>query len=496
MTPSPEDITPVPNSSIDPTASRAKAARERATAERTAAERSTAEQNTAEQQPTRRRATATPRSASTPRAAAAASTRSAGTVPPAFGGSPASSFEPSAPSSSRSRRLVVPIVAALVAGAVLGGASGAGIAVLLVQNSSPQSAAVNPQQGVVINNAAAVNDITAVAAKASPSVVTIQVTGSTGSGSGSGVILSSDGYIVTNSHVVTLDGASSSTKLQVEDNRGQLFSATVVGTDPTVDLAVLKVDGVSNWTPIEFADSSKLNVGDVTIAMGAPLGLAGTVTTGIVSALNRSIQIGSSAVPDDQNSTTPDDGSLGDLWNFDFGQGQDQGQSQSSQASISIPVIQTDAAINPGNSGGALLDSQGRLIGINVAIASAGSSSAGNIGVGFALPSNLAKRVSSEIIASGSASHGLLGASVGDQGAQKGSTSVGAVVKEVVADGAAEKAGIKVGDIITSVNGVPISSSSDLTATIRSLAAGTTVDIVIVRGGKPQTITATLGTFK
>ncbi len=486
MTPSPEDITPVPPTSSDSTASRAKAARERAMAER----------NTSEQPTTARRATATPPSPAATSATISTGPSSNSTIPPAFGGSPTGSSASTAPTAFRSRRLVVPIVAALVAGAVLGGASGAGIAVLLVQNPSQQSAAVNPQQGVVINNAATVNDITAVAAKASPSVVTIQVTSSTGSGSGSGVILSSDGYIVTNNHVVTLDGATNSTTLQVEDSHGQLFTAQVVGTDPTVDLAVLKVDGVSNWTPIEFADSSKLNVGDVTIAMGAPLGLAGTVTTGIVSALNRSIQIGSSAVPDDQNSTTPDQGGLGDLWNFDFGQGQSQGQTQTSQGSIAIPVIQTDAAINPGNSGGALLDAQGRLIGINVAIASAGSSSSGNIGVGFALPSNLAKRISSEIIASGVATHGLLGASVGDQGAQKGSTSVGAVVKEVVAGGAAEKAGIKVGDIITSVNGVPISSSSDLTASIRSLAAGTTTDLVIVRGGKPQTITATLGTFK
>ena len=488
MTPSPEDFTPVPPTSSEPTASRAKAARERAMAER----------DISEQPTTARRATATPPSPAATSAKVSTGASSSSTIPPAFGGSPASSPEPTAASSFRSRRLVVPIVAALVAGAVLGGASGAGIAVLLVQNPSQQSAAVNPQQGVVINNAAAVNDITAVAAKASPSVVTIQVSSSSASGSGSGVILSSDGYIVTNNHVVTLDGATKSTTLQVEDSHGQLYTAQVVGTDPTVDLAVLKVDGVSNWTPIEFADSSKLNVGDVTIAMGAPLGLAGTVTTGIVSALNRSIQIGSSAVPDNQGSTTPDQGGLGDLWNFDFGQGQgqSQGQTQTSQGSIAIPVIQSDAAINPGNSGGALLDTQGRLIGINVAIASAGSSSSGNIGVGFALPSNLAKRISSEIIASGVATHGLLGASVGDQGAQKGSTSVGAVVKEVIAGGAAEKAGIKVGDIITSVNGVPISSSSDLTASIRSLAAGTTTDLVIVRGGKPQTITATLGTFK
>jgi len=386
-------------------------------------------------------------------------------------------------------------MAALVVGAVLGGASGAGIAVLITQDSSGQSAAVSPQQGVVINNASAVSDITAVAAKASPSVVTITVSSARSGGSGSGVIISSDGYIVTNAHVVTLDGATTDAIWQVEDSRGLLYNAKLVGTDPTVDLAVLKVDDVTDWTPIEWADSSKLNVGDVTIAMGAPLGLAGTVTTGIVSALNRSIQIGNSAVPDQPGSTTPDQGSPFDFWQFDYGQG--QGQTQATQASIAIPVIQTDAAINPGNSGGALLDSQGRLIGINVAIASAGSaSSGGSIGVGFALPSNLAKRVTSEIIATGSATHGLLGASVSDQALQKDSTSVGAVVKEVVAGSAAEKAGIQPGDIVVSVNGVPISSSSDLTATIRSLAAGTTTDLVIVRGGKPQTITVTLGTLK
>jgi len=386
-------------------------------------------------------------------------------------------------------------MAALVVGAVFGGASGAGIAVLITQDSSGQSAAVSPQQGVVINNASAVSDITAVAAKASPSVVTITVSSARSGGSGSGVIISSDGYIVTNAHVVTLDGATTNATWQVEDNKGRLYSAKMVGTDPTVDLAVLKVDDVTDWTPIEWADSSKLNVGDVTIAMGAPLGLAGTVTTGIVSALNRSIQIGNSAVPDQPGSTTPDQSSPFDFWQFDYGQG--QGQTQASQASIAIPVIQTDAAINPGNSGGALLDSQGRLIGINVAIASAGSaSSGGSIGVGFALPSNLAKRVTSEIIATGSATHGLLGASVSDQALQKDSTSVGAVVKEVVAGSAAEKAGIQPGDIVISVNGVPISSSSDLTATIRSLAAGTTTDLVIVRGGKPQTITVTLGTLK
>ncbi len=381
-------------------------------------------------------------------------------------------------------------MAALAVGAVLGGASGAGIAVLITQDSTQQTAAVSPQQGVVINNTSAVTDISAVAAKASPSVVTIKVSTATSGGSGSGVMISNDGYIVTNAHVVTLSGETNEATWQVEDSRGLLYDAKMVGTDPTVDLAVLKVEGITDWTPIEWADSKKLNVGDVTIAMGAPLGLAGTVTTGIISALNRSIQIGNSAVPDQSDSTTPDQNNPFDFFQFDFGQG--QGQTQASQASITIPVIQTDAAINRGNSGGALLDSQGRLIGINVAIAGSG----GSIGVGFALPSNLAKRVTTEIIDTGSATHGLLGATVSDQGRQKGSTSVGALVMEVVAGSAADKAGIRAGDIVTSVDGVPISSSSDLTATIRSLAAGTTTDLVIVRGGKPQTITVTLGTFR
>lgn len=476
MSQTPDDITPVPptpaeNSSgrAQAPASRAKAARERATS--------------TEPQATRR-----PRSSSTSSSAAAAAASVAASVPPSS--SPSSSPSAVPEGNARSRRLAVPLVAALAVGAVLGGASGAGIAVLITQDSSQQTAAVTPQQGVVINNASAVTDISAVAAKASPSVVTIKVTTATSGGSGSGVIISSDGYIVTNAHVVTLSGATNEAIWQVEDSRGLLYNATMVGTDPTVDLAVLKVEGVTDWTPIEWADSGKLNVGDVTIAMGAPLGLAGTVTTGIISALNRSIQIGNSAVPDQSDSTTPDQENPFDFFQFDDGQG--QGQTQSSQASITIPVIQTDAAINRGNSGGALLDSQGRLIGINVAIAGSG----GSIGVGFALPSNLAKRVTTEIIATGSATHGLLGATVSDQARQKDSTSVGAVVKEIVAGSAADKAGIRPGDVVMSVNGIPISSSSDLTATIRSLAAGTTTDLVIVRGGKPQTISVTLGTFR
>jgi putative serine protease PepD len=398
-------------------------------------------------------------------------------------------------------------VAIALAAAVIGGGSGAGMAAYFAgQNGSSSSGVV--AQGITINDSSNVSTVTAVAEKASPSVVTISVTGSTAAGSGSGIVLSEDGYILTNNHVATLDGATGDATIQVRDNAGRLFTATIVGADPTVDLAVLKIDGASGMIPMEWGDSSKLNVGDAAIAMGAPLGLAGTVTTGIVSALNRSIQIASSAVPDTtpgENGTpapsTPDGSGPFDFWNFDFGQrdGQD-GSSPSTKAptasrSISIPVIQTDAAINPGNSGGALLDSRGRLIGINVAIASAGgsSSAAGSIGVGFALPSNLAKRVSEEIIATGTATHGLLGAQVSDAASEKGSTIVGALIQEAVAGGAAEKAGIQKGDVVVRFNGVPITDAIDITAQVRTMAAGSQADVEINRNGKMLTKQVTLG---
>jgi putative serine protease PepD len=164
---------------------------------------------------------------------------------------------------------------------------------------------------------------------------------------------------------------------------------------------------------------------------------------------------------------------------------------------ISIPVIQTDAAINPGNSGGALLDSRGRLIGINVAIASAGSSeSSGSIGVGFALPSNLAKRVSAELIANQAATHGLLGAQVSDAAAKEGSTAVGAYIEEAVKDGAAANAGIKKGDIVTQFNGVRITDANDLTAQVRTAAGGSDATLVVNRGGESKTVKVTLGTLK
>jgi len=404
---------------------------------------------------------------------------------------------------STKKRNVGPLVGALVVGAVLGGASGAGVAAWAVTaNNSSHSGVTAGPQTVTINNKDDVNSTTAVAAKAGPSVVTINVTASDEGGTGSGVVLSSDGYILTNTHVVTLDGDSASGTIEVTTYDGKLYTAKVVGTDPVVDLAVIKLDNASGLQPIEFGDSSKINVGDKVVAIGAPLALPNTVTDGIVSAVNRSIQIASSAVPSTgsgDNSTPGDGASPYNFWNFGNGNGSGSGSSSGQTADISLPVIQTDAAINPGNSGGALLDSDGKLIGINVAIASTGSTSSstqsGSIGVGFAIPVDLAQRISQEIIKTGKGTHGLLGASVTTATSDKSSV-VGALIADVTPGGGADKAGLKKGDVVTSFAGHPITDSTDLTAQVRTLAPGSSAKLVYVRGTDSTTVTVTLGTLK
>ncbi|TFD86821.1 trypsin-like peptidase domain-containing protein [Cryobacterium serini] len=415
----------------------------------------------------------------------------------AFPGQPFASTKSKEPGR---RKGSVALIAALAIGALVGGSSGAGITALMMNGQSngvPVSEASGPSN-VVVNNTKSVNQITAVAAKASPSVVTIDVSSSSSGGTGSGVILSADGYVLTNTHVVTLDGAASDVKIEVKSNDGKLYAATMVGTDPISDLAVIKLTDASGLTPITWGDSSELNVGDSAIAIGAPLGLSGTVTDGIVSALNRSITVASSAAPSSPDATTPDEGQNQNPFFFDF-PNQDGTQSQGSQtatASIALPVIQTDAAINPGNSGGALLNGSGELIGINVAIASAGSTTAsaaaGSIGVGFSIPSNFAKRISDEIIANGTATHGLLGASVKDASSSTSST-VGALISEVTSGGAAAEAGLAADDVITNFNGVPITDSIDLTAQVRVLPAGASADLTYVRDGKSVTVSVTVG---
>jgi putative serine protease PepD len=416
------------------------------------------------------------------------------------------------PGKKRNNAGVVVAVAAVAA--LVGGAVGAGTGIWVYSSTTSDTSATssNPTS-ITVNDTKNATTITAVAAKASPSVVTINVTGSDAAGTGSGIILSSDGYVLTNTHVVTLDGESADGKIKVETNDGRLLDAKLVGTDPIDDLAVIKLQNVSGLQPAEFADSSKLNVGDTAIAIGAPLGLAGTVTNGIVSALNRSITVASSAAPTGEDSPngsgSGSDGSDGnngqngpfDFWNFQVpGQGGEQTPS-AANSTISLSVIQTDAAINPGNSGGALLDTDGKVIGINVAIASAGEGSAtggqsGSIGVGFAIPSNVAQRVANDLIKNGKATHGLLGASVADvteDSAQANAKTVGASIVSVVNGGAAANAGMKAGDIVTNFNGIPITGKTDLTAQVRVLAAGSKAPLTYVRDGRAYKVTVTLG---
>jgi putative serine protease PepD len=409
---------------------------------------------------------------------------------------------PVAPAGPKRSYSTASIVATLAAVALVGGVSGAGVATWAASNNQAASSSVSsaPHQNVTINNTDNVNVISAVAAKASPSVVTISVSSSSASGTGSGVVLSTDGYILTNTHVVTLDGAISNPTVQVTTFDGHLYDATVVGTDPIVDLAVIKLKNASGLTPAVFADSSKLNVGETAIAIGAPLGLNNTVTDGIVSALNRSISIASSAVPNSSGQdSSPNSNSPFNFLPFDNGQGSQSQAPSSTAATISLPVIQTDAAINPGNSGGALLDTNAKVIGINVAIASAGQTSAGtqsgNIGVGFAIPANLAQRIGNEIIKTGKGTHGLLGASVQDVASTSASSVVGATIKTLTPGGAAEKAGLKAGDVVTEFNGVPITGSTDLTAQVRFLPAGASASLTYVRGGKSASANVTLGTL-
>lgn len=415
-----------------------------------------------------------------------------GTVPVGFG---EASGDAATKTKDTKPRGGVKLAAIVVAAALVGGVAGfGGGAIWNAVGNPPSTGVAEGPSTVTVNNPGSVNETTAVAAKALPSVVTIEVAGSSEAGSGSGVIISDDGYVLTNTHVVTLGGAVADPTIRVTTSDGRIFDATVVGTDPIYDLAVIKLTGAKDLTPIEFADSSKLNVGDTTVALGAPLGLANSVTTGIVSALNRSIQIASSALPDSSaedapQEEAPEEGEQGPF-QFDLpGNGQQQ-----STESISIAVIQTDAAINHGNSGGALVNSKGELIGINVAIASSGSSEeSGSIGLGFSIPSNIAQRVSEEIIADGSATHGLLGASVQDAAAVEGADVAGAYIAEVTDGGAAAAGGLKADDIVTAFNGVPITSASDLTAQVRAAAGGSEAKVTYIRGDKEYEIDVTLG---
>ncbi|WP_105032723.1 S1C family serine protease [Arthrobacter ruber] len=387
-------------------------------------------------------------------------------------------------------------LATFAAGVLAAGLIGGGVATA-AYDALDQDAPVGTSQAapnsVVVNNTEDVNTITGAAVTATPSVVTIAVSGGSSSGSGSGIILDTDGHILTNTHVVTLGGQVSDPTIEVKLNDGRVFPATVVGTDPLSDLAVIKVEA-PDLKAATLGDSDELNVGDTAIAIGAPLGLSGTVTDGIVSTLNRTISVASSAVPEEQpDSMGSDDG---EGFNF-LPPGGSGGQQTQAQGSIYLNVIQTDAAINQGNSGGALVDADGRIIGVNVAIASGGSGeSTGNIGVGFSIPINYANRIAQEIIADGEAEHGFLGVSVTDassDGSRSESTfSSGALVQTIEPGSPAAGASLQVGDIITKVGDYPISDPQSLTAAVRIQSVGQQVPLEILRDGDARTVEVTL----
>jgi putative serine protease PepD len=294
----------------------------------------------------------------------------------------------------------------------------------------------------------------AIASLVTPSVVSISVTAASGSGTGSGSVYktdSSQSYIITNNHVIS--SAATSGTIKIELTNGDQFPATIVGRDPGYDLAVLKVNK-GNLPVIALGDSSKISVGDPVLAVGSPLGLASTVTSGIVSALNRPV-------------TT---GTVGD-------------QSY-------VNAIQTDAAINPGNSGGALVDAAGRLVGVNSAIATLSTGGAsGNIGLGFSIPINEAKRVIDEIISTGKSTRPLLGVSF-----DSSYTGVGAKIFSLTAGGGAEKAGIPANSVVRSIDGVKVNNSEAAIVRIRSYAPGTTITVMVdLPTGASKSFKVTLG---
>jgi putative serine protease PepD len=387
---------------------------------------------------------------------------------PPFGAS-----DPAAPANGERKRpgVRLAVVTAVLAG-LIGGGLGAGITYavkgdgttatssLAGSNTSNSSSSLN-------TSSANANQVTAAASKILPSVVTISVTASDGSGDeGSGIIISSSGQILTNNHVVS--AAATGSTMTVTFASGKITPAKIVGRDVSSDLAVIQASGVSGLTTATFGDSSTVAVGQNVVAIGAPLGLSNTVTTGIVSALNRPV------VPSSDTSS-----------------------STSSTQSV-LDAIQTDAAINPGNSGGPLVDLSGNVIGINSAIATAssgslgGSSTSGSIGLGFAIPINQARWIANELISSGTATHSLLGVKVGDPAAS--ATQAGAVVSSVTAGGPADKAGIKANDVVTKVDNQQIASADSLVAAIRSYQPGKTVTLTYVRNGQTATTQVTLTT--
>ena len=362
--------------------------------------------------------------------------------------------------SGMTSHVVTAVVAALVSGALCLGVGFTAITngwVHVPTSSSLSDVKSNTSgSGSATAKSGTAVDWTAVAKKVSDSVVAIDVATSDGEAKGSGVVISDKGYIATNNHVI-----SGAQQIQVTLASGAVYSAKVVGTDTTTDLAVIKLDNPpSDLKVAEFADSDNLAVGEAVMAIGNPLGYDDTATTGIVSALNRPV-----TVTDDDNNA------------------------------IVTNAVQIDAAINPGNSGGPTFNAAGQVIGINSSIASTASSSgtAGSIGIGFAIPSNLVKRVTNEIIDNGSVKHVVLGITIKSSSVEADGVTRGCAQVQAVTDGGpASKAGVKAGDSIVAFNGKAVNNNYSLLGYVRASAMGDKVKLTVVRGGNTMDLEVTL----
>lgn len=370
-----------------------------------------------------------------------------GPTPPPNGG-----WGPAPEQPPRPRRTFRGIVAAAVIGGLIGGAGGFGGAYALLSaedgNGNGNPLTIAPTTPVAATSG---GSVAAAAAIVTPSTVDIRVTMAGGAGEGSGVVLTADGNVLTNNHVV--EGARDITVTLADGSEHQ---ATVVGTSPSYDLAVIKLQGVQGLTPATLGSSANLQVGQDVVAIGSPQGLEGTVTSGIVSALNRTVAV----------------------------QGED-GQA------VVYNGLQTDASINPGNSGGPLINLSGQVIGINSAAATSGGGNGGqggSVGLGFAIPIDQATRIAQELMATGTATKPTLGVQGGVQG--NSARSDGAQIAAVVPDSPAAQAGLAAGDVVTAVNGTSVQDFTDLIARIGANAPGDQVTLTLDGG---RTVTVTLG---
>jgi putative serine protease PepD len=353
----------------------------------------------------------------------------------------------------KKKRKNTPLSAVIVISLVFGGTAGGALGYLAadfsngVSNTTSQVSDTNKPVAIT----PATETVSQIVQNVKPSVVSIKAEGSSGSGTGSGFIYREDGYIVTNNHVAAPAINGGKLTVYLEDKTS--FVAKLVGRNASYDLAVLKIDA-TGLKPVNIGDSSAINVGDLTVAFGSPLGLTGTVTSGIVSAINRPVTAGGA---DDQSF---------------------------------ISAIQTDAAINPGNSGGPLVNGQGQVIGVNSAIATLGSGTqSGSIGLGFAIPINQAQRIVTEIIESGKSSTPIAGISI-----DSNFEGVGAKIAEVVANGPAASTDLKVGDIVTKINGEVIEDSTELIVAIRRNNPGDTIVLTVKNtAGTEREVSVVLG---